>query len=225
MTLAVWNCHSRKVSPPPRVRETKRSPRQILPKQYLPGVQTPAKLPLSGGTKSGSAILPNPISAVDTRKELADSVGLGERTMGKVMQIDECAPAPVKEALDKKELSINQGYNLTRQLQEVPEEQREQAAIAAVEIEKAKKVIRQKDAEIDRRSRIAGLFCKAFEKAVLLEATEENVRAWVECTRMNRGEMEDTVKEARELAETFSSIADIMVQKILPSQGQKEEAV
>ena len=42
---------------------------------------------------------------------------------------------------------------------------------------------------------------------------------------MNRGEMEDTVKEARELAETFSSIADIMVQKILPSQGQKEEAV
>ena len=53
MTLAVWNCHSRKVSPPPRVRETKRSPRQILPKQYLPGVQTHAKLPLSGGTKAG----------------------------------------------------------------------------------------------------------------------------------------------------------------------------
>ncbi len=69
--------------------------------------------------KSGSAILPNPISAVDTRKELANIVGLGERTMGKVMQIDEHAPVPVKEALDKKELSINQGYNLTRQLQEV----------------------------------------------------------------------------------------------------------
>ena len=30
---------------------------------------------------------------------------LGERTMGKVMQIDEHAPAAVKEALDKKELS------------------------------------------------------------------------------------------------------------------------
>ena len=175
--------------------------------------------------KSGSAILPNPISAVDTRKELANIVGLGERTMGKVMQIDEHAPVPVKEALDKKELSINQGYNLTRQLQEVPEEQREQAAVAAVELEKAKKEIRQKDAEIDQRSRIAGLFCKVFEKAVLLEPTEENVRAWVECTRMNQDEMEDTVKEARELAETFSSIADIMEQKILPSQGQKEEVV
>ena len=56
----------------------------------------------------GSAILPDPISAVDTRKELANIVGLGERTMGKVMQIDEHAPVPVKEALDKKELSINQ---------------------------------------------------------------------------------------------------------------------
>ena len=172
------------------------------------------------------ATLPEVHSAsVDTRKELADSVGLGERTMGKVMQIDEHAPAAVKEALDKKELSINQGYNLTRQLQEVPEEQREQAAVAAVEIEKAKKEIRQKDTEIDQRSRIAGLFCKAFEKAVLLEPTEENARAWVECTRMNREELTDTVKEARELAETFSSIADILEQSILPSQGQKEEAV
>ena len=196
-----------------------------------PEIEAKAKANMSAGggdqksedAKSGSAILPSPISAVDTRKELADSVGLGERTMGKVMQIDEHAPAAVKEALDKKELSINQGYNLTRQLQEVPEEQREQAA--AVEIEKAKKEIRQKDTEIDQRSRIAGLFCKAFEKAVLLEPTEENVRAWVECTRMNREELTDTVKEARELAETFSSIADILEQSILPSQGQKEEAV
>ena len=173
-----------------------------------------------------SATLPEVHSAsVDTRKELADSVGLGERTMGKVMQIDEHAPDPVKEALDKKELSINQGYNLTRQLQEVPEEQREQAAIAAVELEKAKKEIRQKDAEIDRRSRIAGVFCKAFEKSVLLEPTEENVRIWVECTRMNREEMEDTAREARELAAAFSSIADVLEEKIMPCQGQGEEVV
>ena len=169
-----------------------------------------------------SATLPEVHSpSVDTRKELAASVGLGERTMGKVMQIDEHAPAPIKEALDKKELSINQGYNLTRQLQEVPEEQREQAAIAAVELEKAKSEFRQKDAEIDQRSRIAGVFCKACEKSVLLDSTEENVRIWVECTRMNREELEDTVKEARELAVTFSSIADILEQKILPAQRQR----
>ena len=56
-----------------------------------------------------SATLPEPVSAVDTRKELAEAVGLGERTMGKVMQIDENAPEVIKEALDKKELSINKG--------------------------------------------------------------------------------------------------------------------
>ena len=173
--------------------------------------------------KSGSAILPNPISAVDTRKELANIVGLGERTMGKVMQIDEHAPVPVKEALDKKELPTNRGYNLPRQLLGVPEEQREQVAITAIELEKARKEIRQKDVEIDQRSRIAGLFCKAFERAVLLEPTEENVRIWVECTRMNQEEMSDTVKEARELAETFASIADILEQKILFDQRRNEE--
>ena len=117
-----------------------------------PEIEAKAKANMAAGgqnfrpseAEEGSATLPN-LPPVDTRKELADSVGLGERTMGKVMQIDEHAPAAVKEALDKKELSINQGYNLTRQLQEVPEEQREQAAVAAVEIEKAKKEIRQKD--------------------------------------------------------------------------------
>ena len=61
-----------------------------------------------------SATLPEGSAPVDTRKELAASVGLGERTMGKVMQIDEHAPAAVKEALDKKELSVNQGYQITR---------------------------------------------------------------------------------------------------------------
>ena len=76
-----------------------------------PEIEAKAKANMSAGgqayhpSEEGSATLPN-LPPVDTRKELADSVGLGERTMGKVMQIDEHAPAAVKEALDKKELSI-----------------------------------------------------------------------------------------------------------------------
>ena len=198
-----------------------------------PELEARAKANMSAGggdqksedAKSGSVNSPNPILPVDTRKEMAQAVGIGEQTMGRIAKINECAPTPVKEALDKKELSINQGYNLTQRLQEVPEEQREQAAIIAVELEKAKKEIRQKDAEIDRRSRIAGVFCKAFEKSVLLEPTEENVRIWVECTRMNREEMEDTAREARELAAAFSSIADVLEEKIMSCQGQGEEVV
>ena len=188
-----------------------------------PDIEARAKENMSAGggdqksedAKSGLATLPNPISPVDTRKELADAVGLGERTMGKVMQIDEHAPTAVKEALDSGDLSINQGYNITRQVRELPEEQREEAAALAVELEKAKKEIRQCDAEADRRGRIADLFCKAFEKAVLLTPTEENVRIWTECTRMTREEIEDSVKDARELAEVFSTIAGIL-ESLLP---------
>ena len=166
-----------------------------------------------------SATLPEVHSApVDTRKELAASVGLGERTMGKVMQIDEHAPAAVKEALDKKELSINQGYQITRQIQDLPEDEQGQAALELVELEKAKKEIREKDAEIDRQSKIAGVFCKAYEKAVLLTPTEENVRIWVKCTRMTKEEMEDTIKESRELADVFTAIASLM-ERILPERG------
>ena len=166
-----------------------------------------------------SATLPEVHSApVDTRKELAASVGLGERTMGKVMQIDEHAPAAVKEALDKKELSINQGYQITRQIQDLPEDEQGQAALELVELEKAKKEIREKDAEIDRQSKIAGVFCKAYEKAVLLTPTEENVRIWVKCTRMTREEREDTIREARELAGVFTAIAGL-VERLLPERG------
>ena len=169
----------------------------------------------SEDAKSGLATLPNPISSVDTRKELADAVGMGERTMGKIMQIDEHAPPAVKEALDSGGLSINQGYNITQQVRDLPEEQRDEAAALAVELEKAKKEVRQADAESDRRHKIAWLFCKAFERAVLLEPTKENVRIWTQCTRMTPEEIEDNAREARELAEAFSSIAGIL-ETLLP---------
>ena len=171
-----------------------------------------------------SATLPEAVSAVDTRKELAEAVGLGERTMGKVMQIDENAPDAIKEALDKKELSINKGYDLTRQLQDLPEEQREQAAAEALEYEKAKKELKKQDAEIDRKGKIAALFCKAYEKAVLLTPSEENIRCWTDGTRMTPEEMRDTVKESREIAQVFAAIADIIEQKILPADWRCVDA-
>ena len=177
-----------------------------------------AKARANQGTRTDlSATLPESSDAVDTRKELAEAVGLGERTMGKVMQIDENAPDAIKEALDKKELSINKGYDLTRQLQDVPEDQREQAAAELLEYEKAKKDLKQQNAEIDRRGKVANTFCKAYEKASLLTAAEEDVRCWTEGTRMTPEELQDTVKESREIAQVFAAIADIIEQKILPA--------
>ena len=188
-----------------------------------PEIEAKARANMSAGggdqkskeARSGSVNSPNPISPVDTRKEMAKAVGIGEQTMGRIAQIDEHAPAVVKEALDHKDLSVNQGYQITKQLQGLPEDQREQAAQAAVELEKAKKEIRKKDAEIDQRSKVAAVFCKAFEKAALLEPSEEKIRIWVACTRMTREEMTDTVKEARELSETFVAIADLIEHNLL----------
>ena len=176
----------------------------------------------AGGDKTDKGALlvnsPKALPPVNTRKEMAQAVGIGDQTMGRIMQINEHAPAAVKEALDKKELSINQSYQITKQVEDLPEEQREQAAQEALDILKAKKEIQEKDAEIDREGKIAGVFCKAYEKAVLLDPTEENVRIWAKCTRMTRDEMEYTVKESRELAEVFRTIADLM-ERLLPERG------
>ena len=191
-----------------------------------PDIEARAKANMSAGgqayrpSEEGSATLPN-LPPIDTRKELADAVGLGERTMGKVMQIGEHAPPAVKEALDSGDLSINQGYNITCQVRDLPEERRDEAAALAVELEKAKKEIRQGDEDSARRHKIAGLFCKAFEKAVLLTPTEENVRIWAECTRMNQDEIRDSAQEARELAEVFTAIANILG-TMLKDQGGNE---
>lgn len=193
-----------------------------------PEIEARAKANMSAGggdqksktAKSGLVNSPNPIFPVDTRREMAQAVGIGEQTMGRIVHLDEHAPAAVREALDNKELSINQGYNITRQVRELPEEERENAAALAVELEKAKKEIRQSDAEVDRRHKIAGLFCKAFERAVLLTATAENVHIWVECTRMRPDEIEDSVKESYELAQVFQTIGNLLKEEIPPQDRQ-----
>lgn len=198
-----------------------------------PEIEAKAKANMAAGggdqrsedAKSGLTTLSNPISSVNTRKELADTVGLGEVTMGKVMQIEEHAPDVVKEALDKKELSINQGYNITQQVRQLPEEEQEEAAKVAVEYEKMKKGIKKADAEIDRQGKIAKEYCKAFEYAIpLLRASEENVRIWMEYTRMDPSEMIRTAEEARELAQALIAIADILEQKIIPADWRLKAA-
>lgn len=160
------------------------------------------------------------LAKVDTRQELADSVGLGRSTMSKVMQINENAPEAIKQALDKKELSVNRGYELTKQLEDIPAAEREQAAAEMLEYEKAKK---KKNEEIDRRSKIANLYCKASEKAILLEATEENVRIWTDCCRMRDNEIFNFAKEVEEIAATFTKIAKIIREKILPADYQEPD--
>ena len=156
---------------------------------------------------------------METRKELADAVGIGQVTMGKALKIDEQAPQAVKDALDNKEITINQGYNITRQLQEVPEEERERTAEIAIADEKMRKKLRKSDEETDRRFKIAGQFGKAFEKSFEVNPTEENIGYWVDCSRMRTREIKLAIDEARELSQMYASI-ERTLRKLYPEASE-----
>ena len=176
-----------------------------------PEIETRAKA--NQGTRTDLSVnSPKSYPPTDTRKEMAKAVGIGEQAMGRIAQLAENAPQSLKNALENKELSINRGWRILKAVQQLLPEERESAA---AEMLSAVREIDQSDAEANRRGKIADLFCKAYEKAVLLTPTEENVRIWTQCTRMTPEEIEDNVKEARELAEVFSTIAGIL-ETLLP---------
>ena len=165
------------------------------------------------GTKSGLMNSSNPILPVNTRKEMAQAVGIGEQTMGRIAQLDENAPQALKDALNNKEVSVNAAWKIYEAVQQAPPEEQD---IVAAEMLAAVREINRVDAEAEKKGKIAGLFCKAYEKAVLLTPTLEYVRCWVESTRMRPGEIEDSIKESYELAQTFQTIGDLLKNEILP---------
>lgn len=150
---------------------------------------------------------------VDTRKAMAHTVGIGEQSMGRIAQLTENAPQTLKKALDSKAVSINRAWEIMKTVQQMPPETQDDLA---VEMLSAVREVEQLDAEADHRGKVARLFCKVYEKAVLLTPTVENVRDWVTGTRMRPDEIEDSIKESYELAQTFQTIGDILKMEILP---------
>lgn len=185
-----------------------------------PEIEVKARANMSAGggdqksekAKSGLVNSPNLISPVDTRKEMAQAVGIGEQTMGRIAQLDENAPQVLKDALNNREVSVNRAWKILKTVQQFPTE--EQDAITSEMIAAVREVNRV-DAEADRKGKIAVLFCKAYEKAVLLTPTLENVRCWVEGARMRPDEIEDTMRDSYRLAQTFQTIGDILKTEML----------
>lgn len=163
----------------------------------------------NSGTRTDlSATLPKGDS-VDTRKELAEAVGVGERTMGKIMQIDEHAPEPVKDAMDGG-MSVNKGYEITKQVKDLPEEEQDAAAKAAIALEDAKKAEKKEKKAVDENTKTAKVYSSAFEKAVLIEANEQNVRTWIEWAGIRKDEIKNMLGEAQAISESFSTISGIL---------------
>ena len=161
---------------------------------------------------------PKGYTPFDTRKEMAQAVGIGEQTMGRITRLSEEASQALKDSLERKEVSVNRGWKILKAVQQLPPEEQESAAaemIAAVQ------EMDRSDAEADRRGKIASLFCKAYERAVLLTPTSENIRCWVEGARMRPEEIEDAARESYELAQVFQTIGDVLRHKFLPCQQGK----
>ena len=190
-----------------------------------PEVEARAKANQSaaGGDKSSEALRTNWSEAlpeqVDTRQELADAVGVGRSTMNRIMQIDEQAPDAVKEALDNREISVNTGYNITRDIQNLPEEEREQAAELALAMRKAQKELQAGDEEINRKTKISQNFSKLYRMLIHLKATQEDVDCWIECCRMTPGEIQNNLTNTRNFIEKFSRIAELLEAKLPPQDA------
>ena len=161
---------------------------------------------------------------VNTRKDMAESVGISQAIMGRIMTIDEKAPQAVKDALDRKEISVNAGYQITLQVQNLPEEEREQAARTALESRKLKKESAKAALKPDSRDEIAGAFTKALAQNPGLRPTQENVRCWVEHSGMDAKTVKRAVRKAHRLSEMYVSI-EWTLRTLYPEAGNgKREA-
>ena len=182
---------------------------------------------VSAASRAGSATLPNPPAAdsvsedpIDTRKELAKTVGLGERTMGKIMKIDESAPELVKQAVAANEITVNAAYDVTRRLMELPEEEREDAAEEYVEAAKAyKRGVKKADEKHD----IAVAINRAMEQAGKMEITDITVRIWIDYCGIRSDAIDDAIREAGEYAEKFLLLKEILETQIKPNDCRRYE--
>ena len=168
-----------------------------------------------------SATLPKTVSGpIDTRKDLAKSVGLGERTMGKIMKIDESAPELVKQAVAADEITVNAAYDVTRRLMELPEDERAEAVEEYVEAAKAyKRGVKKADEKHD----IAVAINRAMEKAGEMEITDITVRIWIDYCGVRSDAIDDAIREAGEYAEKFLLFKDILETQIKPNDCRRYE--
>lgn len=147
---------------------------------------------------------------INTRKELAAAAGIGERTMGKIMKIEEEAPAPIKEAVEKSDISINKGYQLTQKLRDLPEDEREAAALEM--LEKAEAEYHKGCDETDRQCDIANLFTAAFDKIAQLDPTKENIWYWIDWCGIRPSDLDSLIWEAGVAVQKFNHIVETLTE-------------
>lgn len=105
----------------------------------------------------------------DTIQKLADIAGVGRNTMNKVIQIQKHAPKPIKDAVESNAISINKGYELTKRVKDVPEEEKET---------EAERMIREGFKEIETNIAIQKNVQDAVYKILCIGFTDEELDIW-----------------------------------------------
>lgn len=105
----------------------------------------------------------------DTIQKLADIAGVGRNTMNKVIQIQKHAPEPIKDAVESNVISINKGYELTKRVKDVPEEQKET---------EAERMIREGFKEIETNIAIQKNIHNAIYKILCVVFTDDELDIW-----------------------------------------------
>lgn len=139
---------------------------------------------------------------IDTIQELAKIAGTGRDTMNKVIQIQKHAPEPIKDAVESNVISINKGYELTKRVKDVPEEQKET---------EAERMIREGFKEIETNIAIQKNVHNAIYKILCVGFTDEELDIWYD--GLDKCDLETLDDDLDRAIEKYKYIKEFIKQK------------
>lgn len=139
---------------------------------------------------------------VNTTKELAKTAGVSTDTMNKVIQIQKHAPEPIKDAVESNVISINKGYELTKRVKDVPEEQKET---------EAERMIREGFKEIETNIAIQKNVHNAIYKILCVGFTDEELDIWYD--GLDKCNLETLDEDLDRAIEKYEYIKEFIKQK------------
>lgn len=150
---------------------------------------------------------------INVNKEIAEIADVSERTVARYNTIQNKAPENVINAVKNNTISISRGYDITKKVENLPKEQKEEKSDELINDFMSKEY----DEECRRLDIEHKIFCKindAVYKPISVEITEENVSYWIEDKTREELEREErnidkaiaNLKEIKEILKNYKGI-------------------
>lgn len=140
---------------------------------------------------------------INVNREIADMVGVSERTVARYNTIKNKAPEEIQNAVKDNVISINKGYEITKQIKDLPIEEKQ---------DEAKKLLdeqfNRECRELDKAHKIYCKITDAVYKPISVEITEENVGFWLE--EKTKEEIDFEEKNINEAIENLSKLKELL---------------